>query len=122
MVISKKNNFKINVINLILSLLLVVPIVYGIIQLKKDFIFSDLIAIIYSTCFHIMILIVIYASLRELNPPEFLEFLENSYIQLLGFILISLLLIDTSIVGLIVGCIIITLVLGEFIYIYKFMN
>ena len=119
--LTKKNNLRVNIVNLVLSLLMVVPIVYCIFKLKNDFIFSDFIAALYSTIFHFMMIIIIYTSIRQLSPPEWMEFLENTYVQLVGFILTNLLLIDTSLVGTIVGSIIIFLVLGESIYVYKYL-
>ena len=112
-----KNTFRINSINLIVNLLMVISVVFGVFELKDTFSFIDLIAVIYSILFQIMMFVVIYASFRELNCPEFMEFLENGYAQILGFITINLLLMDTSFVGLIIGSIIIAYSLGLLIYI-----
>ena len=112
-----KNTFRINSINLIVNLLMVISVIFGVFELKNTFSFIDLIAIIYSILFQIMMFVVIYASFRELNCPEFMEFLENGYVQILGFIIINLLLMDTSFVGLVIGSIIIAYSLGLLIYI-----
>ena len=112
-----KNTFRINSINLIVNLLMVISVVFGVFELKDTFSFIDLIAVIYSILFQIMMFVVIYASFRELNCPEFMEFLENGYVQILGFIIINLLLMDTSFVGLVIGSIIIAYSLGLLLYI-----
>mgnify|MGYP001395480065 CR=1 FL=1 len=114
-----KNTFRINSINLIVNLLMVISVIFGVFELKNTFSFIDLIAIIYSILFQIMMFVVIYASFRELNCPEFMEFLENGYVQILGFIIINLLLMDTSFVGLVIGSIIIAYSLGLLIYIQR---
>ena len=112
-----KNTFRINSINLTVNLLMIISVVFGVFELKDTFSFIDLIAVIYSILFQIMMFVVIYASFRELNCPEFMEFLENGYVQILGFITINLLLMDTSFVGLVIGSIIIAYSLGLLIYI-----
>tara|TARA_Y100000992_G_C21038212_1_gene383694 strand:- start:70 stop:468 length:399 start_codon:yes stop_codon:yes gene_type:complete len=114
-----KNTFRINLINLIINLLMIISVIFGVFELKNTFSFIDLIAIIYSILFQIMMFVVIYASFRELNCPEFMEFLENGYVQILGFIIINLLLMDTSFVGLVIGSIIIAYSLGLLIYIQR---
>ena len=114
-----KNTFRINSINLIVNLLMVTSVVFGVFELKDTFSFIDLIAVIYSILFQIMMFVVIYASFRELNCPEFMEFLENGYVQILGFITINLLLMDTSFVGLVIGSIIIAYSLGLLLYIQR---
>ena len=115
-----KNNFKINIINLLLNLSMILSIVFGIFELKETFSFIKMVAITYAILYELLMFITIYAGLRERNIPEFMEYFENGYIQLLGFILINLLLIDTSLIGMIVGCFIITTSMGVSIYVtYK---
>ena len=95
-------------------------IVFGIFELKETFSFIKMVAITYAMLYEIMMFIIIYANIRERNPPEFMENMENGYIQVLGFILVNLLLMDTSLVGLIVGSIIIATSTGVSIYVvYK---
>ena len=113
-----KNTTKINIINLILSLIMTLSAVFGIFQLRETFSFIDMIAIIYGIVFQIFMIIVTYAGIRQLNPPEFMEFLENGNVQLIGFLVINLLLIDTSFVGLIVSSVMIVYSIGAFIYIH----
>ena len=112
-----KNTTKINIINLILSLIMTLSAVFGIFQLKETFSFIDMIALIYGMVFQIFMIIVTYAGIRQLNPPEFMEFLENGNVQLFGFLVINLLLIDTSFVGLIVSSVMILYSIGAFIYV-----
>ena len=112
-----KNTFRINSINLTVNLLMIISVVFGVFELKDTFSYIDLIAVIYSILFQVMMFVVIYASFRELNCPEFMEFLENGYVQILGFIIINLLLMDTSFVGLVIGSIIIAYSLGLLLYI-----
>ena len=112
-----KNTTKINIINLILSLIMTLSAVFGIFQLKETFSFIDMIALIYGMVFQILMIIVTYAGIRQLNPPEFMEFLENGNVQLFGFLIINLLLIDTSFVGLIVSSVMILYSIGAFIYV-----
>lgn len=112
-----KNTTKINIINLILSLIMTLSAVFGIFQLRETFSFIDMIALIYGMVFQIFMIIVTYAGIRQLNPPEFMEFLENGNVQLIGFLVINLLLIDTSFVGLIVSSVMIVYSIGAFIYI-----
>ena len=118
MVDTCKNTFRINVTNLIVNLLMTISISFGILELKDTFSFIDMVAILYAILYEIMMIVAIYAGIRELNLPEFMEFLENGYVQLLGFILINLLLIDTSFIGLIIGSIIIVYSLGVTVYLY----
>lgn len=118
MVDTCKNTFRINVTNLIVNLLMTISISFGILELKDTFSFIDMVAILYAILYEIMMIVAIYAGIRELNLPEFMEFLENGYVQLLGFILINLLLIDTSFVGLIIGSVIIAYSLGVTLYLY----
>ena len=112
-----KNTTKINIINLILSLIMTLSAVFGIFQLKETFSFIDMIALIYGMLFQIFMIIVTYAGIRQLNPPEFMEFLENGNVQLFGFLVINLLLIDTSFVGLIVSSVMILYSILAFIYV-----
>lgn len=112
-----KNTTKINIINLILTLIMTLSAVFGIFQLKETFSFIDMIAMIYGMVFQIFMIIVTYAGIRQLNPPEFMEFLENGNVQLFGFLVINLLLIDTSFVGLIVSSVMIAYSIGAFIYV-----
>ncbi len=118
MVDTCKNTFRINVTNLIVNLLMTISIAFGILELKDTFSFIDMVAILYAILYEIMMIVAIYAGIRELNLPEFMEFLENGYVQLLGFILVNLLLIDTSFVGLIIGSVIIAYSLGVTLYLY----
>ena len=118
MVDTCKNTFRLNITNLIINLLMTISIAFGILELKETFSFIDMIAIIYAILYEIMMIVAIYAGIRELNLPEFMEFLENGYVQLLGFILINLLLMDTSFVGLVIGSIIIAYSLGVTLYLY----
>ncbi len=94
-----------------------ISIVFGIFELKETFSFIELVAIVYAILYEVMMLVITYAGIRELNPPEFMEFLENGYVQILGFILVNLLLMDICLVALIVGSIIIAYSIGLFIYI-----
>ena len=120
MALTFKNTFKINMINLLLNLAMTLSIVFGIFELKDTFSFIKMVVITYAILYEIMMFIIIYASIRDRNPPEFMENMENGYIQLLGFILINLLLMDTSLIGLIVGSIIIATSIGVSIYVnYK---
>ena len=112
-----KNTFRINILNLIVNLLMTISIVFGIFELKETFSFIELVAIVYAILYEVMMLVITYAGIRELNPPEFMEFLENGYVQILGFILVNLLLMDICLVALIVGSIIIAYSIGLFIYI-----
>ena len=48
-----------------------------------------------------------------------MEFLENGYVQLLGFVLINLLLMDTSLVGLVIGSVIIAYGICLLIYLAR---
>ena len=118
MVDTCKNTFRINVTNLIVNILMTISIAFGILELKDTFSFIDMVAILYAILYEIMMIVAIYAGIRELNLPEFMEFLENGYVQLLGFILVNLLLIDTSFVGLIIGSVIIAYSLGVTLYLY----
>ena len=111
-----KNTNKINIINLLLNLSMILSIVFGILDLKETFSFIKMVAIAYAILYEILMFITIYAGFRELNLPESMECLENGYVQQLGFILINLLLIDTSMVGLIVGSVIIASSTGISIY------
>ena len=116
MAITFKNTNKINIINLLLNLSMILSIVFGILDLKETFSFIKMVAIAYAILYEILMFITIYAGFRELNLPESMECLENGYVQQLGFVLINLLLIDTSMVGLIVGSVIITSSTGITIY------
>lgn len=118
MVDTCKNTFRINVTNLIVNLLMTISIAFGILELKDTFSFIDMVAILYAILYEIMMIVAIYAGIRQLNLPEFMEFLENGYVQLLGFILVNLLLIDTSFVGLIIGSVIIAYSLGVTLYLH----
>ena len=111
-----KNTNKINIINLLLNLSMILSIVFGIFELKETFSFIKMVVIVYAILYEILMFITIYAGFRELNLPECMECLENGYVQQLGFVLINLLLIDTSMVGLIVGSVIITSSTGITIY------
>ena len=91
-------------------------IVFGIFELKETFSFIKIVAIAYAILYEILMFITIYAGFRDLNIPEFMECFENGYVQLLGFVLINLLLMDTSMVGLIVGSVIIASSTGISIY------
>lgn len=115
----KKNNFKFNVINLVLTLSILPSIAYCILELKEDFSLLIFIVTMYSLIHQIFMYIVIYASFRQRNLPEFLEFLENTNIQLVSLILINLLLIDTSLIGLIIGCIEIIASISLLVYLLK---
>ena len=117
MEINHKNSFRLNLANLILILTMTFSAVFGILELKHTFSYIYMVSIIYGILFQIMMLVILYAGFRELNPPEFLEFLENGYVQLLCFILVNLLLMDTSLVGLIIGSIIVTYSTITLIYI-----
>jgi len=116
MALTFKNTNKINIINLLLNLSMILSIVFGIFELKETFSFIKMVAITYAILYEIIMFITIYAGFRELNLPEFMECLENGYVQLLGFVLINLLLMDTSMVGLIVGSVIIAASIGISIY------
>jgi len=116
MAITFKNTNKINIINLLLNLSMILSIVFGIFELKETFSFIKMVAIAYAILYEILMFITIYAGFRELNLPESMECLENGYVQQLGFILINSLLIDTSMVGLIVGSVIIASSTGISIY------
>ena len=108
MVFTFKNTLKINLINLILNLSMTFSIVFGIFELEDSFSYTEMVAITYAILYEMLMFIVIYAGIRDRNLPEFMENFENGYLQLLGFILINLLLMETTLVGLIVGSIIIT--------------
>ena len=118
MVDTCKNTFRLNITNLIVNLLMTISIAFGILELKDTFSFIDMVAIIYAILYEIMMIVAIYAGIRQLNLPEFMEFLENGYVQLLGFILINLLLIDTSFIGLIIGSVVIAYSLGVSLYLF----
>ena len=118
MELTYKNTLRVNIINLILNLLITISIAFGILELKETFLYIDLVAIIYGIIFEVMMFVTLYASMRQLNVPEFMEFLENGYVQLLGFILINLLLIDTSFIGLIIGSVVIAYSLGVSLYLF----
>ena len=118
MVDTYKNTFRINITNLIVNLLMTISIAFGILELKDTFSFIDMVAIIYAILYEIMMIVAIYAGIRQLNLPEFMEFLENGYVQLLGFIFINLLLIDTSFIGLIIGSVVIAYSLGVSLYLF----
>jgi hypothetical protein len=122
MALTLKNTVKINVMNLIASLIMIISIAFGVNELNKNFIFIDMIAITYAILFEVMIIAAIYAGLRELCLPEFMEFLENGFVQQLGFLLINLLLIDTSFEGLIISSIIIGYTFILFLYTYLSNN
>jgi len=117
MALTFKNTFKINIINLLLNLSMILSIVFGIFELKESFSFIKMVAIAYAILYEILMFITIYAGFREMNIPEFMECLENGYVQLLGLVLINLLLMDTSLVGLIVGSVIIASSMGITIYV-----
>ena len=115
-----KNTFRVNLINLLLNLLMLVSIVFAIFEIKKEFSFIETVVVTYGILYEIMMLVTIYAGIRERNLPEWMEFMENGYVQLLGFILINLLLMDITMVGLIIGSITIAYCIGFIIY--KFYN
>ena len=117
MALTFKNTYKINIINLLLNLSMILSIVFGIFELKESFSFIKMVAIAYAILYEILMFITIYAGFREMNLPEFMECFENGYVQLLGFVLINLLLMDTSLVGLIVGSVIIASSTGISIYV-----
>ena len=117
MALTFKNTYKINIINLLLNLSMILSIVFGIFELKESFSFIKMVAIAYAILYDILMFITIYAGFREMNLPEFMECFENGYVQLLGFVLINLLLMDTSLVGLIVGSVIIASSTGISIYV-----
>ncbi len=119
MELTYKNTFRVNIINLILNLLITISIAFGILELKETFLYIDLVAIIYGIIFEVMMFVTLYASMRQLNVPEFMEFLENGYVQLLGFVLINLLLMDTSLVGLVIGSVIVAYSICLFIYLAR---
>ena len=96
---------------------MILSIVFGIFELKESFSFIKMVAIAYAILYEILMFITIYAGFREMNIPEFMECLENGYVQLLGLVLINLLLMDTSLVGLIVGSVIIASSMGITIYV-----
>lgn len=118
MVDTCKNTFRLNITNLIVNLLMTISIAFGILELNDTFSFIDMVAIIYAILYEIIMIVAIYAGIRQLNLPEFMEFLENGYVQLLGFILINLLLIDTSFIGLIIGSVVIAYSFGVSLYLF----
>ena len=108
MELNYKNSFRINIINLILNLLMIVSSVFTIFEIKEQFEFIELVVVVYSILYEIVMFVTIYAGILERNLPEFLEFMENGYVQILGFVLINLLLMDLSLVSLIIGSLILT--------------
>ena len=80
MALTFKNTFKINIINLLLNLSMILSIVFGIFELKESFSFIKMVAIAYAILYEILMFITIYAGFREMNIPEFMEFLENGYV------------------------------------------
>ena len=108
MVFTFKNTLKINLINLILNLSMTFSIVFGILELEESFSYTEMVAITYAILYEIIMFIVIYAGIRDRNLPEFMEIFVNGYLQLLGFIMINLLLMDTTLVGLVIASFIIT--------------
>lgn len=106
MELNYKNSFRINIINLILNLLMIVSSVFTIFEIKEQFEFIELVVVVYSILYEIVMFVTIYAGILERNLPEFLEFMENGYVQLLGFVLINLLLMDLSLASLIIGSLI----------------
>ena len=116
MVFTFKNTLKINLINLILNLSMTFSIVFGILELEESFSYTEMVAITYAILYEIIMFIVIYAGIRDRNLPEFMEIFENGYLQLLGFIMINLLLMDTTLVGLVIGSFIITISICISIY------
>lgn len=111
-----KNTFRVNLINLLLNLLMLVSIVFAIFEIKENFSFIEMVSVTYGILYEMMMLVTIYAGIRERNLPEWMEFMENGYVQLLGFILINLLLMDITMVGLIIGSITIVYCFGFVIY------
>lgn len=108
MELNYKNSFRINIINLIVNLLMIVSSVFTIFEIKEQFEFIELVVVVYSILYEIVMFVTIYAGILERNLPEFLEFMENGYVQILGFVLINLLLMDLSLVSLIIGSLILT--------------
>ena len=117
MELTYKNSFRVNILNLFINSIMIISIVYAVLELKNIFLFIELVAVFYAILFEIMMLIILYAGIRQLNPPEFLEFLENGYVQLFGFIFINLLLMDICLVSLVVGSIIIFYSICMFLFI-----
>lgn len=111
-----KNTFRVNLINLLLNLLMLVSIVFAIFEIKENFSFIEMVSVTYGILYEIIMFATIYAGIRERNLPEWMEFMENGYVQLLGFILINLLLMDITMVGLIIGSITILYCIGFVIY------
>ena len=70
-----------------------IAVVYGFIDLKKTFIFTNMIALVYSLVSIVVMCIVSIAGIRELHPPEILDSFENHYIQLLLILFTTLLYI-----------------------------
>ena len=87
---------------------MIVSSVFTIFEIKEQFEFIELVVVVYSILYEIVMFVTIYAGILERNLPEFLEFMENGYVQILGFVLINLLLMDLSLVSLIIGSLILT--------------
>ena len=95
----------VNLLNFISSVLICISVIYGFIELEVNFIFTNLIALIYS-CFSIIVLVIVsIAGFRGLHPPEILDPFENHYVQLLLIVFTNLLYMGTSFTGLIIGSI-----------------
>ena len=97
----------INLMNIIIELLFIVGIGCGLNKLNKNFDFTNFMVLLYGLFYFSIIFVIIVAKIREKNPPEVIEIFEDNKLQMICFILISLLLIGTSTTGIVIGCFII---------------
>ena len=98
-----KSYTKVHVSNLIFSILLSIAIGYGIDDLTKNFILSNMNIIICSILSILILLIVSVAGLREMHPPEILDSFENHYMQITMLFFLGILIIGTSTAGIVIG-------------------
>ncbi len=94
-----------NISNFLVCILMIVVIGYGFNDLGTTFSFLNLVILIYTCVFVLAYSIVCVASLRDMHPPEILDFMENKYVQLFLLVIINFLLIGIHLVGTIIGCI-----------------
>jgi len=98
-----KSYTKVHVFNLIFSILLSIAIGYGIDELTKNFILSNMNIIICSIVYVVILLIISIAGLREMHPPEILDPFENHYMQITMLLFLGILIIGTSTAGIVIG-------------------
>ena len=110
----------INILNLLSCILISISAIYGFMELEINFVFTNLIALIYTCVSALILVITSIAGLRGLHPPEILDSFENHYMEFALIVFTSLLFIGTSFTGMIMGIILVcySLIISAYIKFY----